>query len=160
MGIMRNIPYYYIGYVMGQHQLFSRSNVKHDFLACIVCLGASILFFHWHLQAFFGGQHMLHIVLFYPANLGFLFGVLYGCKLLDKLKSSTVTNISIGTLVIIGLHIVAVTIANYAIGYLFDIKEGICYQLYEALPVTLVIVALLYPIILFAKKHARVLIGR
>lgn len=43
---------------------------------------------------------------------------------------------------------------------LFDIKEGICYQWYEALPVTLVIVALLYPIILFAKKHCPVLIGR
>lgn len=122
--------------------------------------GASLLLFAWHLDAFFGGQHLLHIILFYPVNIGFLFGVMYGCKLVDRCRSSIVTNLSIGTLVIIGLHIVAVTIANYAIGYLFDIKEGICYQWYEALPVTLVIVALLYPIILFAKKHCPVLIGR
>ncbi len=160
MGLMRNLPYYYMGYVMGQHGLFRTTHMKRDLTGCILCLGASILLFAWHLDAFFGGQHLLHIILFYPVNIGFLFGVMYGCKLVDRCRSSIVTNLSIGTLVIIGLHIVAVTIANYAIGYLFDIKEGICYQWYEALPVTLVIVALLYPIILFAKKHCPVLIGR
>lgn len=160
MGLMRNLPYYYMGYVMGQQGLFRTTRMKRDLWRCIQCLGASLLLFAWHLHAFFGGQHLLHIILFYPVNIGFLFGVMYGCKLVDSCRSSIVTNLSIGTLVIIGLHIVAVTIANYAIGYLFDIKEGICYQWYEALPVTLVIVALLYPIILFAKKHCPVLIGR
>lgn len=160
MGLMRNLPYYYMGYVMGQQGLFRTTRMKRDLTGCILCLGASILLFAWHLDAFFGGQHLLHIILFYPVNIGFLFGVMYGCKLVDSCRSSIVTNLSIGTLVIIGLHIVAVTIANYAIVYSFDIKEGICYQWYEALSVTLVIVALLYPIILFAKKHCPVLIGR
>ena len=145
---------------MGQHQLFRKNNAKHDFLACIACLGASILFFHWHLQAFFEGQHMLHIVLFYPANLGFLFGVLYGCKLLDKLKSSTVTNISIGTLVIVGLHTVLITAANFTIEHLMHIDGTICYHWYIALPIALIIVALLYPIILWGKKYAPSILGR
>jgi len=160
MGIMRNIPYYYIGYLMGQRQLFRKNNIKRDFMACVACLGASILFFHWHLQAFFEGQHMLHIVLFYPANIGFLFGVLYGCKVLNSWKSAVITNISIGTLVIVGLHIVLVTVANFTIEHLMHIEGNICYHWYTALPTTIIIVAILYPIILWGKKYAPSILGR
>lgn len=156
MGLMRNLPYYYMGYVMGQHGLFRTTRMKRDLWRCILCLGASLLLFAWHLDAFFGGQHLLHIILFYPVNIGFLFGVMYGCKLVDSCRSSIVTNLSIGTLVIIGLHIVAVTIANR----LYYQNDAICYQWYEAAVMTVAIIATLYPLILFAKKHARVFIGR
>ena len=160
MGLMRNLPYYYIGYVLGQRGLFKDTHPMRDLAGCAICLGSSVLLFAWHLQAFFGGQHLLHIVLFYPVNLGFLFGVLYGCKLLDKCKWVVVTNLSIGTLVIIGLHIVLITIANFALEHLLHTSGTICYHWYEALPVALLIVALLYPVILFGKRHAPVLIGR
>ena len=157
MGIMRNLPYYYIGYLFGQHHLFRETNLKKDFIGCIFCFSASILLFAWHLNAFFSGQHMLHIIIFYPTNICFIFGVLYGCKLFNGLKWDVITNISIGTLVIVGLHIVAVTIVNYGLSY-FSLQNG--YQWYEALPTALFIVALLYPIILWAKKYAPILLGR
>ncbi len=160
MGLMRNLPYYYIGYVMGQKRLFRETNSKRDLIGCIACLTISILIFAWHLQAFYSGQHLLHIILFYPVNIGFLFGVLFGCKLLDRYQSDIITNLSIGTLVIIGLHIVCVTVANVALEHLFDIQGTICYHWYEALPVALIIVALLYPVILLAQRHAPMLLGR
>lgn len=160
MGLMRNLPYYYIGYVMGQKHLFREANSKRDLIGCIACLTVSILLFAWHLQAFYSGQHLLHIILFYPVNIGFLFGVLYGCKLLNSYRFAFVTNLSIGTLVIIGLHIVLVTIANVILEHLFHIQGTICYQWYEALPTALIIVALLYPIILWGKRHFPSLIGR
>lgn len=160
MGLMRNLPYYYIGYVMGQRGLYKVTNMKRNFMGCLLCLGASILLFAWHLHAYFGGQHILHIILFYPVNICFLFGVLYISKMLDRYRSAIVTNLSIGTLVIIGLHIVAVTMANYVIGYAFGNRDSICYQWYEAAVMTAVIVMTLYPIIMFAKREARGLIGR
>ena len=40
------------------------------------------------------------------------------------------------------------------------IKDAICYQWYEALPIAIMIVAFLYPIILFGKQHAPVLLGK
>lgn len=160
MGVMRNLPYYYIGYVFGQYHLFNKINTKRDAIGCILCLTSSILLFAWHLHAFYAGQHILHIILFYPANLGFLFGVLYGCKLLDAYKSSIVTNLSIGTLVIIGFHIVLVTVANYIFEHLLHINGTICYQWHEAIPLALIIVALLYPVILIAKRHVPMLLGR
>ena len=153
MGIMRNLPYYYIGYVLGQKRLFRNTDALRDGTGSIVCLAGSMLLFAWHLHAFYADQHLLHIVIFYPVNICFLFGVLYGCKVLDRYKSPIATNLSIGTLVIIGLHIVLITVINYVLG-----KNG--YQWYEALPVAIIITALLYPVILLCKRHIPLLIGK
>ena len=160
MGLMRNIPYYYIGYVFGQRQLFRVTNMYHDFIGCFTCICLSILFFQWHLQTFRAGEHIIHIALFYPSNIGFLFGVLYGCKLLNQCNYPVITNLSIGTLVIIGLHIVPITVTNYILENLFHTHTTICYQWYEALLISIVLVVILYPIILMGKKHFPVLLGR
>ena len=160
MGIMRNLPYYYLGYVFGQHHLFNESNQKQALAGCIISLTVSVLFFAWHLQAFYGGQHLLHIILFYPVNVSFLFGVLYGCQLLNSWRTSLITNLSVGTLVIIGLHVPVISLANFCLEHFFHIEDTICYHWYEALPVALIIVALLYPIILAGKRFMPILIGR
>ena len=174
IGIMRNLPYYYMGYLFGQYHLFRECNIRKDFATCVVCLIASILLFSWHLDAFYAGQHILHIALFYPINVLFLFGVLYGCKVLNSLSSPIITNLSIGTLVIIGLHIVLVTIANYTLAHyslFLDEPSGIAertihyslqngYHWYTALPTALIICAILYPLILWSKHHVPILIGR
>ena len=164
MGLMRNLPYYYIGYLFGQYQLFRNCSLKRDIIGCVLCLSASILLFGWHLDAFFSDQHMLHIILFYPANIGFLFGVLYGSKVFNGIRHSVVTNISIGTLVIVGLHIVAVTIANFALSHLslftFHFLPQYGYHWYEALPTTIVIITFLYPVILFGLRNTPILIGK
>ena len=164
MGLMRNLPYYYIGYLLGQYHLFRNCRWRHDLICSILCLSTSILLFAWHLEAFFSDQHMLHIILFYPANIGFLFGILYGCKVLNGLKHSIVTNISIGTLVIVGLHIVAVTVVNYALShfplFISHISPQYGYQWYEALTVTIIIIVLLYPIIFIGKNYFPILLGR
>ena len=160
MGILRHLPYYYLGYLFGQYHLFKACCLKWDFISCILCLSASILLFAWHLDAFYSGQHMLHIIIFYPTNIAFLFGVLYGCKVLNGARLSVVTNISIGTLIIVGLHIVAVTIANFAIERSLGINGTIFYHWYTAMPTAIVIVALLYSIILWSKRHFPILLGR
>ena len=157
MGIFRRLPYYYIGYVMGQKHLFRGIRPQRDLLCCIGFFAASILLFEWHLHE---KNFLLHIALFYPINICFLFGMLYGCKMLDNWRLSLITNLSIGTLVIIGLHIVPITIVNFGLEHLLHINGGICYHWYEALPVALLITITLYPIILFGKHHAPILLGR
>ena len=103
---------------------------------------------------------LLHIALFYPVNICFAFGVLYLCKVLDGIKSNIITDLSIGTLVIIGLHIILITIVNFALGKLLHIQGVVCYHWYEALPVALLITAILFPVILWGKEHAPVLLGK
>lgn len=160
MGTFRRLPYYYIGYVMGQQCLFRGVSPKRNAALCLGLMGLSILFFHWHLQAFYADQFLLHIALFYPVNILFLFGVLYGCKSLNGWRVPAITNLSVGTLVVIGLHFPVIGAVNYARTRFGGAESPIFYQWYEALIVAVCITALLYPIILLAKKRVPELIGR
>ena len=157
MGLFRRLPYYYLGYVMGQRQMFRSVRIWRDGILCLACLIISLLFFEWHLNE---QRILLHAALFYPVNIGLLFAVLCFCKLLDSCRLAFVTNLSIGTLVIIGLHIILIGIVNYVVDHFIGIREGLGYYWYEALPITAIIITLLYPIILWGKSHAPVLIGK
>lgn len=170
MGLFRRLPYYYLGFVMGQWMRESRENQGDRpmilyritrpvplTLLMVGCLTFSMLFFEWHLNE---QRILLHAALFYPVNIGLLFAVLCFCKLLDSCRLIFITNLSIGTLVIIGLHIILIGIVNFAVDHFIGIREGLGYYWYEALPFTAVIIALLYPIILWSKSHAPFLIGK
>lgn len=160
MGITKNLPFYYIGYLLGRKQIFKAVYPKQDFILSIGLLLLSIFLFHWHLTTYYAGQHILHIVIYYPACTAFLFGVLYGCKFLDAYHSKHITKLSIGTLVIIGLHIVPITIINYIMEHLRELPTTICYQWYEALVITIIITAILFPLIRISIKYMPILIGR
>ena len=168
LGLISRLPIYYIGYFWGQKKLFRGISPIRNFGYGLALMLPSIAFFHWHLQLFYIGDmlqflstdFLLHIGLFYPVNICFVFGVLYFCKALDGIHSKMIVNLSIGTLVIIGLHIVFITIANFALEHLLHIHGVICYQWYEALPIALLITAIFYPIILWGKKHAPILLGK
>ena len=159
MGFMRNLPYYYLGYVLGQKQLFLKTHLKRDIIGSIVCLTTSILLFAWHLDTFFRGQHMLHIILFYPVNCGFLFGCLLGCKAVNGIKFTVITNLSIGTLVVIGLHIVVISVINFTFAHKVHLIGAIYYQWYLALVVTIAIITILYPLIILGKAFSPMIIG-
>lgn len=168
IGFISRLPIYYIGYVMGQKKQFRALNPIRHFGFGLILILASIAFFHWHLQLFNHGNmsqilstdFLLHIGLFYPVNICFVFGMLYYCKILNAIKSSIITNLSIGTLVIIGFHIILITMVNYALEKLLHIHGVICYHWYEALPISLFVTAILYPIILWGKKLAPIFIGK
>ena len=157
MGLFRRLPYYYLGYVMGQQRTFRSVRIWRDGMLCLASLILSLLFFEWHLNE---QRILLHAALFYPVNIGLLFAVLCFCKLLDSCRLAFITNLSIGTLVIIGLHIILIGIVNFAVDYFIGIREGLGYYWYEALPITAIIITLLYPIILWGISHAPVLIGK
>jgi hypothetical protein len=157
MGLFRNLPYYYIGYVMGQRHLFRHCNSSSDLLGMVFCMTASLLLFAWHLHE---DIFLLHIALFYPVNICFFFGVLYGCKLLNNHSTGVVVNLSAGTLVIIGLHFPLISLANFLLEHTLGLSATISYHWYEALPLTLIITVLLYPLILFARRHFPLLIGK
>lgn len=157
MGIFRRLPYYYIGYVMGHQASYASINRIRAFFACIFCLTVSLLCFEWHIHE---ERLLVHVVLFYPVNFGFLFAVLSFSKLLNGYKSRAIINLSIGTLVIIGLHTILISIFNIVWVHLISPGTALCYHWYEALPVSIVITAILYPIILLGKNHIPCLLGR
>ena len=157
IGIIRRLPYYYIGYIMGQNQMFRSAHRWRNLASCITCFIISLLLFEWHLSE---DNLIIHIALFYPINFGFIFGVFYVCKLINQYRLSFIVNLSIGTLVIIGIHTIFIGVVNYILERLLWQSTGICYHWYEALPVSLLIVVLIYPIILWGKKHVPILLGK
>ena len=157
MGTIRRLPYYYLGYVMGRLGLFRETKWGRDLLLTVVSLALSILVFHWHVQE---TRLLPHIAWFYPFNLCFLFTVLCGCRLLNGYAPRWMVNLSIGTLVIIGLHWIVIGCVNHALMPLLGMEGQACYTWYEALPVTAFVVAVLYPVILFGRKHMPVLVGK
>ena len=168
IGIFSRLPIYYIGYVMGQKKLYRSVNFRQDLINGVLLLVISIALFQWHLHLFYWGDmshfssfdFLLHITLFFPVNICFIFGTLCLCKTLNRIHSDIIVNLSIGTLVIVGLHIVLVTIVNFAFENMLHIHGVICYNWYEALPLAFVITLVLYPIIIWGKKNFPVLIGR
>lgn len=160
MGIMKNLPFYYTGYILGQERLFNVVNPIQDLMSCTGLILLSIILFQWHLNAFGAGQHIIHIIIYYPACFAFLFGVLYGCKCLNRYRCTIITNLSVGTLVIIGLHIVPITIVNFIIEKTCGLSSTICYQWYEALIITSIITIVLYPIILYSMRVKPIFIGK
>ena len=150
VGIFRRLPYYYIGYVMGRNGLFKDISFKKDIIGFACLFPLSILFFYLHLHE---ERTLPHVTLFYPFNICFLFGFLYVCKLLSNFSSDVITNISIGTLLIIGLHFPLIGAYNY-------ILKISCYEWYEALPTALLMTAILYPLIIYSKNHIPSLLGK
>ena len=159
MGFLRRLPYFYLGYVMGQQrQLKNDAPLWRNATLCIGSFGVSILLFYWHVAIM--PQFMLHVALFYPVNVFFIFGVVYGCKLLQGHTPQWVVNVSIGTLVVVGLQWMFIGVTNHAIAMLAGIDGDIVYTWYEALLVTLFITVLHYPIIILSKQHAHMLLGK
>ena len=55
---------------------------------------------------------------------------------------------------------IPITVTNYVHMNLLHTHSTICYHWYEALPITIMIVAILYPIIPFAKRYVQILLGK
>ena len=149
-GVFRRLPYYYIGYVMGRRGLLRNMSHTIELIGFVYLIPLSILFFYFHLHE---ERMLLHVALFYPFNLCALFGFIYGCKLLTKWRNDVITNISIGTLLIIGLHLPLIGIINYISGIT-------CYKWHEALPLSILLTAFLYPFLIYCKKNLPFLLGK
>lgn len=160
MGFLQRLPYFYLGYVVGQQRLLKENrHFRRNAMLCVGSFCVSILLFYWHLAAM--SEFTLHVTLFYPINILFVFGVVYGCKLLQGFTTPQwVVNVSVGTLVVVGLQWMVIGMSNFVIALLTGRNGDIVYTWYEALLLTVFITALHYPVILLAKRHAPVLLGR
>lgn len=161
IGFLRRLPFYYLGYLMGRQRLLCDYRPWRDAAMSAACLLLSLPLFYWHLHE---ERLWLHLALFYAVSLLFVFTVVFGCKLISTPHRSpqpnVITTLSIGTLLVIGLHEPLITVINYAIRLCTGITTTPLYHWYEALPLALLITALLYPVILWSMRHLPILMGR
>ncbi len=142
-------------------------------LLSTVSILLSLLVFYWHLHE---QRFVWHIALFYPVCLLFLSATVFSCQLADSLHQrmchgpvptapapmapAFVSTLSVGTLIVIGLHEQFITVANYMVRLCWHTDSTPIYHWYQALPLALAISALLYPVIILSKRYFPLLMGR
>ena len=149
--------FFYLGFYCKQKNYIYTDYQKKDIFICLIGIISSIYFF----SIFRNGTSIVEYgILYWLICLSAIWGILSLCKLLNKVHFTAIDNISIGTIVIMGLHRMFIGATNYGISMLFGIQREIVYPLITAILIALFFVALEYPIIIFFKNNFPFMLGK
>ena len=155
-GFVRCIPFFFIGIICRQLAFLNKTEFKKDFCIGISALGISLLLFYWHIQE---QNHIIHILLYFILNLTSVFAVIHLWSCANSICLKPILYISIGTMVIFGLHRMLIGMADFALEKILYIQD-ISYSWYYAALLAMTIECLLQPLILWAAKHCPILLGK
>ena len=154
-GLIRCLCFFFLGNLFQQWQYFKSLNIKKDLTIGTTTLLLSLILFYWHINE---DQFVLHITLYYVVNLISVFAFIYLSRSLNNIKSHLITLISIGTLLIFGLHRMLIGIIDFVIEKSLHINN-ITYNWTECLFIALAIEIILLPIIIHKNKWS-ILLGK
>lgn len=155
-GFVRCLCFFFMGNLFRHTDCLRKLNLQKDFLIGISTLLFSIALFYWHIHE---ERFILHIALYYVVNFFSVFGIIYLCRCLDSIKVRLVTIISIGTMVIFGLHRILIGIIDFALEKQFHISD-ITYNWYECAFLAIIIEIAFIPLIYFANSKCLILLGK
>ena len=142
-GLIRCLCFFFLGNLYQQWGKLKHQQLRKDILIGTSALLASLILFYWHINE---TNFILHITLYYVVNLISIYAFIYLAKSLNNIKSHIITLISIGTLLIFGLHRIMIGIIDFfaekAIG-----TSNITYDWYECITIAFIIELILLPII-------------
>lgn len=147
-GFIRCLYFFFLGNLFQQWNYLKSLNPKKDVAIGITTLHLSLILFYWHINE----EHfILHITLYYVVNLVSVYAFIYLSRSLNNIKSRIITLISIGTLLIFGLHRMMIGIIDFIIEKATGISS-ITYDWYECLIIALAIETILLPIVIHRSK--------
>ena len=147
-GFIRCLYFFFMGNIFQQWSYLKSQNLKKDLAIGTTTLLASLILFYWHINE----EHfVLHITLYYVVNLVSVYAFIYLAKSLNNIKSRIITLISIGTLLIFGLHRIMIGVIDFSIEKILNITN-ITYDWPECLIIALAIELTLLPIIIHRNK--------
>lgn len=157
VGFIRCFPFFVLGHFCRQkNYLPENTNMRKDLFMTILSLSASLMIFY-----FFHPYNITsYTIYFWCINLTAIMGIISLCRLMNNHMNSFILNISIGTLVVMGMHWMLIGLTNYSLESILKVSDGNGYPWYIAILLTILFEAILYPmIILFSKKYP-VMIGK
>jgi len=155
-GLVRCIPFFFLGNQLRQSGYLKEPNLKKDFLIGISALALSLILFYWHINE---SNILIHITLYFIVCFFSVLTITHLWHCADRFKSQIVIYISIGTMVIFGLHRMLMGIIDFIVEKAFQISD-ISYYIPEAIILTIGIELALLPIIIYAKRHYPILLGK
>lgn len=150
-------PFFFLGYYCRQKKLISENVQKIDIAFFIGGLLIGAITYTFVRQKY---SIPLYGISYWIMCISSIFGILSLCKLMDRIKSQIIENISIGTIVIMGLHWMFIGTTNYVCTKLFQVCGSITYPPYVVMLLTIIFVAFEYPIILLFKNRYPILLGK
>ena len=157
VGFTRCLPFFIIGHICKQKNIIKDKPDNTNWIKCIS--GIFLSLFTSNLLRGLVGVYEYGIC-FWIICISAIWGVLNFCKLLNNCHSKIIENISIGTIVIMGLHWIIIGVTNYSLSKLLHIYGGITYPWYVTICLTLIYIAILYPIIVLFKNKIPFMLGK
>ena len=143
-GFIRCLCFFFLGNISHQWEYLKTLSLTKDLAIGITTLLASLILFYWHINE---DIFPLHITLYYVVNLISVIAFIHLAKALNSIKSRLITLISIGTMLIFGLHRMMIGIIDFGIEKTFNISH-FTYDWHECLMTALLIEAALLPLII------------
>ena len=157
VGFVKCFPFYYIGYYCRQKNYVATAVHKYDLLSGIVCSFVSILIYF----VFRNPTSMIVYGLrYWLISLFAIMGVIGICKFFDKVHFSFIDNISVGTIVIMGVHFILIGSTNFFFEHVLSINGKIIYPWYIAFILVLVFEVIIYPLILLFRNKYPFMLGK
>lgn len=157
VGFTKCLPFFFLGYLCKAQNYVKTTTQRKDWLICIIGIGLSLLVYSicrpFDSILFYG-------IVFWIVCPSAIFGFLSLCKLLNRIQSHTIINVSIGTIVILGFHWILIGVTNFSLTKLLHLENGIQYPWYIAIFLALLFVAILYPFIILFKKRFPFMLGK
>ena len=156
VGFAKCVPFYLWGYLSKEKKLLPSVCSQYDWIICFICIASSLTFYQLRREYY---SLTTYGWLFWAICISAIWGFFCLCRILDSIHSKLILNISIGTIVIMGLHGHVITIINFIFSKLLHIT-GITYPWYFAVIIAVTIVAIFYPIIILFKKKCPFMLGK
>ena len=147
-GLIRCLCFFFMGKLYQQWGKLKKQEFRKDTLIGISTLLLSLLLFYWHIHE---ERFVLHIILYYVVNYVSVYAFIYLAHSLNHIKSRIITLISIGTMLIFGLHRMMIGIIDFIIEKFLH-HSNIQYDWSECLIIILMIEMMLLPIIIYRNK--------
>ncbi len=154
-GLIRCLCFFFMGNLFQQKGWLQTLNLRKDVAIGTTTLLFSLILFYWHIHE---DRFVLHIILYYALNFVSVYAFIYLSKSLNNIKCQLITLISIGTMLIFGLHRMMIGIIDFGIENILH-HQNIIYNWYECLIIALMIEIVLLPIIIYRRKWS-ILFGK
>ena len=154
-GLIRCLCFFFMGNLFSQKGYLQTHNLRKDLVIGTSTLLLSLILFYRHIHE---DRFVLHIALYYVVNFVSVYAFIYLSKSLNNVKSRIITLISIGTMLIFGLHRMMIGIIDFLVEKSIS-TSNIAYDWYECITIALIIEVLLLPII-FNREECPILFGK
>ena len=155
-GLVRCICFFFFGNLMRQSRWLKEIRLKRELIICLTTSTISLLFFYWHIHE---ENFAMHIVLYFIANIISIFAIICLWRCINSIRINIIFWISIGTMIIFGLHRIILGIIDFSIEKSFHISN-IAYNWIEGTIIAIGIEVLLLPLIIYSHNHHPIVLGK